>query len=395
MSDFAQAGSICTLQRLNDHHLPALEAELAGHAAGRPIALILPCHASELGSPALRHLCQELRGAHWLSQIVVSLNGLDAAAFTAARRIFGELPQPVRLLWTDAAPARESLGALLDRGAAELPLGKGLNVWAALGLLCAEGRAAVAVTQDCDVASFRRESLARLCAPCVHPRLPFAFAKMYYSRVTDRLYGRVSRLFFAPLLQAILRVAGHLPLLDFLLAFRYPLAGECALALPLARDLPCDPGWGLETAMLCEVFRHAEPEQVCQVDGGAGYDHKHQPALADGGLVAMCGEIARAGLTQLAAEGCTVDGRFRSALLGAYRREGAQALRRSEALALMNGLPFDAAAERAIVEAFASQLATEPGRPRPPLPAWSRLLRERPADAARFLEAADRTSASL
>ena len=104
------------------------------------------------------------------------------------------------------------------------------------------------------------------------------------------------------------------------------------------------------------------PAAVCQVDGGAGYDHKHQPALAEGGLPAMCGEIARTLLAQLAAEGCRVDASFRAALLGAFRRESEQALRRSEALALMNGLPFDAAAERAIVEAFAAQLDAPPGR---------------------------------
>ena len=74
---------------------------------------------------------------------------------------------------------------------------------------------------------------------------------MYYSRVTDRLYGRVSRLFLAPLLHALLRVAGHQPLLDFLLSFRYPLAGEVALTRELATTLPASSGWGLEIGSVC------------------------------------------------------------------------------------------------------------------------------------------------
>ena len=230
----------------------------------------------------------------------------------------------------------------------------------------------MAVTQDCDVASFRREGLARLCLPCVHPRLGFTFARMYYSRVTDRLYGRVSRLFFAPLLQALGRVAGHGPLLDFLLSFRYPLAGESALTLALARELPAAPGWGLETAMLCEVFRHAEPGHLCQVEGEAGYDHRHQPALAAGGLVSMCGEIARTLLAQFAAEGCRIDVGFRAALRSAFARESALALRRSEALALMNGLPFNPDEESAIVCGFAGALGEEAPLARP-LPPWSQL----------------------
>src|SRR5204863_692618 len=109
-----------------------------------------------------------------------------------------------------------------------VPAGKGRNVAAAFAHLAGSDCAIVA-TQDCDVASFRRADLARLCYAVAHPQLGYRFAKMYYSRVTDRLYGRVSRLFLAPLLHAVVRVAGHQPLVDYLLSFRYPLAGEVAL----------------------------------------------------------------------------------------------------------------------------------------------------------------------
>ena len=68
MSDFAQSGLICTLQRLNDAHLPALEEELVELVRTRPIALVLPCHGSDLQKPALRHLVSELLGAHGFSR---------------------------------------------------------------------------------------------------------------------------------------------------------------------------------------------------------------------------------------------------------------------------------------------------------------------------------------
>jgi glucosyl-3-phosphoglycerate synthase len=178
---------------------------------------------------------------------------------------------------------------------------------------------------------------------------------MYYSRVTDRLYGRVSRLFLAPLLHALVRVAGHQPLLDFLLSFRYPLAGEMAMTRELAAALPVSSGWGLEIGQLCELFRRADPREVCQVDGGAGYDHKHQPAAT--ALVEMAAEIARELFAQLAAEGLPDDAKFREAVAVAYRREAAHALRRSAALALVNALPFDEAVEREIVETFAARLS--------------------------------------
>jgi glucosyl-3-phosphoglycerate synthase len=373
MSDFSQPGAICTLQRLNETHLGAIEERLARAAAERPITLILPCLGADLAEPAFAHICAELRGAAWLREVIVSVNGGDAALIERARVELRGLP--ARILWNDGPELAPVYAELLGRDASELPHGKGFNVWAALGLLASEGAAAVVATQDCDVASFKRANLARLCLPCAEPRLGFRFAKMYYSRVSDRLYGRVTRLFFHPLLRALLRVSGHRPLLDFLLAFRYALAGEMAIERSLAESLEVHPGWGLEVATLCEVFRHAELGTVCQVDGGAGYDHRHQPLRPGGGLERMCGEISAAVLAQFEMEGLRLDRNGLATLAAAFEREGELALRRSEALAIMNDLPFDEEQERGIVVAFASRLALQPA-PRAVLPPWRAMMRE-------------------
>jgi glucosyl-3-phosphoglycerate synthase len=237
--------------------------------------------------------------------------------------------------------------------------GKGHNVHAAFQHLAQAGECEILATQDCDVASFRRVDLARLCYAVAHPQLRYEFAKAYYSRVTDRLYGRVSRLFLAPLLHAIVRVAGHHPLVDFLLSFRYPLAGEVALTRELAAALPASSGWGLEIGQLCEIFRRVDPREVCQVDGGTGYDHKHQPATT--ALATMAREIARELFTQLAAEGLANDAAFHAAVETAYRRESQHALRRSSGLAFINDLPVDVPAEVALVATFARQLGAGPG----------------------------------
>jgi glucosyl-3-phosphoglycerate synthase len=344
VSDFAQTGLICTLQRLNDSHLETIERDLAEFARERPIALVLPCHGADLEQPALRHLIGELSGARWIHEVVVSFNGVDAAGLARAEALFAELPMRRTFLWNDRP------GSPTDRLG-----GKGGNVQVAFRHLVAEGACAIVATQDCDVASFRRRDLARLCFALAHPQLGYRFAKMYYSRVTDRLYGRVSRLFLAPLLHALVRVAGHQPLLDFLLSFRYPLAGEVALTLELAATLPVSGGWGLEIGQLCEVFRRVDPREVCQVDGGPGYDHKHQPAAPS--LSAMAAEIANELFAQLHTEGLPNDATFRATIATAYRREATQALRRSADLARINALAFDESAEQAIVETFAARLA--------------------------------------
>jgi glucosyl-3-phosphoglycerate synthase len=372
MGDFAQSGLICTLQQLNETHLARIEAELPALTAARPVALILPCHEADFHGRAIHRLRDELRGAKWLSEIVVSMNGVNAMGATVVGAFFGALPQKVRVIWNDALP----LATLHTQLMGTPHFGKGLNVWAAIGLLSATSQPAVIMAQDCDVASFRRSSLARLCYACVHPELNFALAKMYYPRVTDRLYGRVSRLFLAPLLQALIRVTGHQPLLDFLASFRYPLAGEMALRRGLAESLPWESGWGLEIAGLCETFRRVDPREVCQVDGGSDYDHKHQPAQA--ALTAMCSAIAEALFAQLTAEGAVCDAAFRQALERAFRRESADARRRYAALARINALPFDSISEEKTAEAFAAVIASAAARPSPVLPAWETLRRERP-----------------
>jgi len=340
VSDFAQNGLICTLQRLNDSHLARIEAEVAELALDRPIGLVLPCHGRDLEQPAFARMVEELRGATFVREIVVSMNDVAPAAREVLPQRLEGLSQELTLLKNDAT-AGESAG-------------KGRNVRAAFAHLVAGGECEIFATQDCDVASFQRADLARLCYAVAHPQLGFRFAKMYYSRVTDRLYGRVSRLFLTPLLHAILRVAGHQPLVDFLLSFRYPLAGEVALTRDLAAALPKSSGWGLEIGQLCEVFRRVDPREVCQVDGGPGYDHKHQPAETS--LAGMAAEIARELFAQLAVEGLPNDAAFRAAVAAAYRREAAHALRRSASLALINALPFDEAVERGIVSVFAARL---------------------------------------
>lgn len=335
MADFAQSGLISTLQRLNEPHLPAIEKELEELGREKSIGLILPCHAGDLERPALAHIQAELAKAEFLSVVVLSVNGIEEADF---ERRFGA-----------RFSGRGSPCVLFNPPGG----GKGRNVLQAVRFLCKQ-QCDIIATQDCDVASFRRGDLARLCYAVAHPQLGFRYAKAYYSRVTDRMYGRVSRLFLAPLLHAIIRVAGHHPLIDFLLSFRYPLAGETAMTRDFAADLPLSDGWGLEIGQLCEVFRRLDPRDVCQVDGGSAYDHKHQPAAT--ALAQMAAEIAQELFTQLASEGLPSGHEFRSAVAKAYRREADHALRRSAALARINALPFDVIDETAIVQVFSDRL---------------------------------------
>jgi len=364
MSDFHQPGLICTLQRLAGGDAEKMEETLVALSREKPVTLVLPCHFSEIGKPALDHILDEISQVKFLREIIVSMNGMDAAGFSAARKYFARLTQsdqPHRILWNDGPALGAVYRRLTDAGLGAFVHGKGFNVWAAFGIVFAEGKSEIVVTQDCDVASFRRDMLSRLCFAALHPDLGYDYSKMYYSRVTDRIYGRVSRLFLTPLLHALVRVTGHHPLLDFLLSFRYPLSGECALRRDLAGSVSLCADWGLEIGLLCEVFRQVEPARVCQVDGGGNYDHKHQPlgagAGADSGLYKMARQIARALFTHLIDEGIAITGAFLPAAQSSYHRESRDALLRYRNLALINGLPFDTAAEQHAIELFSKALA--------------------------------------
>jgi glucosyl-3-phosphoglycerate synthase len=204
----------------------------------------------------------------------------------------------------------------------------------------------------------------------------------------------VSRLFLAPFLEALVRVIGHQPLIEFLRSFRYPLAGECVMRREVAAALQMEPGWGLEMRLLCEAFRHVEPQFIAQVDGGRFYEHRHQ-ALGDAGsgLFRMSKEIAETLFANLIDEGFPVCAQFMDALRESFSREVAEALRRSRHLALINrlhGADDDQDAALALTGAFdaaSREFMTGSSPSAAALPAWNQLFRQERRGVLRLFKA--------
>src|SRR5688572_20785869 len=71
MSDFFQTGAIATLHRLGQPDVLRLERELEKFSEETPMALVLPCHIREVGTPALNRILRELKGVTYIKQIVV------------------------------------------------------------------------------------------------------------------------------------------------------------------------------------------------------------------------------------------------------------------------------------------------------------------------------------
>lgn len=360
MADFQQDGTLLTLHRLGEPDLPLLEQELAGFSRDLPPALVLPCLGSDLAAPAFAAMLDELCGARYLSLVVLSLGKAGRKDLAKAAKLLEVLPQPSLILHNEGRALAQLMRDMEAKGLGLGPEGKGRAVWLALGLIMAHGGAQVAAVQDCDVVNYDRQMLARLLYPLLHPNLRCQFSKGYYARVNQRLYGRVTRLFVGPLIQALTDVLGPLPFLRFLAAFRYPLAGEFALSLDLARRLRLPGDWGLEMGLLAELWRRANPRRICQVDLADSYEHKHQALSHDDphkGLARMSQEIGRTLLAALATQGVDLSPGASRALLMAYRGRGEDTVEFYAAEAAINGLVFDAAEERLAVETFARSLA--------------------------------------
>lgn len=382
MSDFFQSGVITTLHQLGKPSLDRLETELGRFVKTRPVALVLPALYSEFEGPAMPGIVQELAKVKYLNEIVLVLDKAGGKEFGRAREFMAPVGTDVKIIHNDGKRISEIYETFARHGFNVGERGKGRSAWLAYGYVLAREQSQVIALHDCDILTYSRELLARLCYPVVSPLLDFVFCKGYYSRVSDKLNGRVTRLLVTPLLRALQQLVGCRDFLVFLDSFRYPLSGEFCMLADLARTnrIPWD--WGLEVGSLAEVYRNYSPRRVCQVDIAANYDHKHQQLSGDNaqqGLMKMTVDICKSIFRTLASEGVIFsDGLFKS-LLVAYLRLAEDTVAKYEADAAINGLRFDRHEEAMAVEAFtraiglASEAFMADPMSTPLIPNWNRV----------------------
>lgn len=382
MGDFHQTELISTLHRLRKDNVEKLEEGLREHSEHRPVALVLPCMYSELQGEALPKIVGELKNVDYVNQIVITIGRANAQEFRHAKDFFSVLPQRVRLIWDDGDRVTSLYRLLKENGLEVGGRGKGRAAWIAYGYVLAEESSKVIALHDCDILTYSRELLARLCYPVVNTNLDYEFCKGYYSRVTDRMYGRVTRLFITPIISAFKKILGHLPFLDYMDSFRYPLAGEFSMIADLARVNRIPSDWGLEVGVLAEVFRNVSPKRICQVGLCDNYEHKHQDISAhdpQGGLLKMCIDISKSLFRTLASEGTVFLPGLFNTLIVTYLRTAQDTIKRYDDDAAINSLIFDRHAEGVAVETFvkglriASRDFLEDPLGAPSIPNWNRV----------------------
>ena len=360
MSDFYQTGIITTLHRLGKPSLDRLEGELEQFTRQRPVALVLPALYSEFEGPAMPGIVQELAKVKYLCEVVLVLDKASEKEFQRVREFLSPITADIKIVHNDGRRILEIYDTLKRNGLDAGQRGKGRSVWLAYGYVVANAKCDVIALHDCDIVSYSRELVARLCYPVANPNLDYVFCKGFYSRVTNKMHGRVTRLLITPLVRSLQSLSGEHRFLKFLDSFRYPLSGEFAMSTDLARvnRIPWD--WGLEVGSLAEVYRNYSPRRVCQVDIADTYEHKHQSLSSEDpekGLMKMTVDICKSIYRTLASEGVMFSDGFFKSLSVAYLRQAEDTIMKYEADAAINGLEFDRHEEAKAVEAFTRAIA--------------------------------------
>lgn len=384
MGDFHQNGIITTLHNLRQRSVEDMEAELNRFKHVRPMGLVLPSLFSELVGPALGNIVDELTQVPYLNEIVIGLDRADCDQYQHALKYFSRLPQHHRVLWNDGPRLTAIDKKLRELDLAPTQLGKGRNVWYCYGYALASGKSEAIALHDCDIVTYDRSMLARLIYPVANPNFNYEFCKGYYARVaTNKIGGRVSRLFVTPLIRALKKVCGHNDFLDYLDSYRYPLAGEFSLRVDVINDLRIPSDWGLEIGVLSEMNRNYSTNRLCQVDIADIYDHKHQDLSSDDaqrGLSKMSVDIAKAMFRKLATNGEVFSNEKVRTVKATYYRIALDFIETYHNDAVINGLVYDRHSEEKAVETFAQNLMDageyflEKPMETPFIPSWNRVI---------------------
>lgn len=320
-------------------------------AAGRA-TVVVPMTARDHASLATERVFTELERVG-PDHVVVALRAASSQVENLVSWV-GRFDLDATVLWC-SAPDIESY--LADNGLGG-ETGKGRDVWLALGLAADSD---YVVVHDADAKTYRASHVRRLLYPLTEGK---EFVKGYYARVENsRLYGRLFRLLYAPIVRA-LRERHEAPILPYLDAFRYALAGEVAATGTLIETLRVPRGWGLEVATIGGAFEAAGFEGTAQVDLGI-HEHDHRSVGGSEGLGDMSREVGAALFDVLESAG--VDPNYET-LPPRYRNTARRFVDQYAADAGFNGLEYDPGAEREQIDTYAG--AIQPPATDDWLPAW-------------------------
>ena len=310
-----------------------MERELI--ASEKKIVVVVPCSMRHYRLGSIHHLIKQLQTISFLHSIVIVLSGPDAENEKNKNDPFSSIVY------------RSDLITVL---CASEP-GKGRALKVGFNYVHQQHQNdAVVVTLDADLQSFSSDFLLKLA----YPIAVFGghFNKGFYVRYSNnKLDGRLTRLLVFPLLYAISAQDPANDLLQWLLAFRYPLSGDVAFSSQLLPKLALADHWAYDISLLNSVYRSEQKLDVYQTELSENYEHLHRSVEKEGelGLMEVSKDIVGYLLTAF-----TLD---RPQLAADYFQLAKQYSEKYRKLALFNGLTYSQEAEGDLIKRIYSQIA--------------------------------------
>jgi glucosyl-3-phosphoglycerate synthase len=356
MADF-HINKLPTFSLLQNESCETMEEKVQKASAKIPVGVLIPALYRDLSSDAMRHIIEVLADTNYVRKIYISLDQSDKEDYLRAKKIVSPLGDKATLVWNDKPEVSE----IINRIEKQLPLGvrgKGRAVWTSLGYIIGKGEVSAIAFHDADIVTYDRDFLTRLLFPLMHLR--FQFVKGYYIRYDKKLYGRVTRLFYFPLVRTLKDIFGSTEFLDYMGDFRYPLSGEFATYISQARMMQYPSDWGIEVGLLGEIYRLVRELRICQIELTGRYDHKHQQVGSESekGLYKMASDIARTFFTHMASNGVSLNSEIFRTIRLTYLKHAREMVGFYESLAEMydNRIAFDFHEELKTVELFAGAI---------------------------------------
>ena len=379
MADF-HFNIVPTFSLLTGVEVDRMEEKLLCASKKIPAGVLIPALFRDLSGDAMQNIIKVLSETEYVKRVYIALDQADEEEYRKAKEIVAPLKDKASLIWNDS-PELKQVIAMIEEQLPLGPRGKGRAVWTALGYIIGKNEVAVIAFHDADIITYDKAFLSRLIFPVMN--LGFQFSKGYYIRYKTKFYGRVTRLFYFPLIRTLKDILGTTDFLDYLGDFRYPLSGEFATFVSQARLLRYPSDWGIEVGLLSEIYRIVRVSQVCQVELTERYDHKHQEVgtETDKGLNKMATDIARTFFSHLSSNGVILTRDMLSTIRLTYLRHARESVGIYESYAKIysNDISFDFHEELKTVESFARIIETASidfyqhiyGSPM--IPAWKRV----------------------
>jgi glucosyl-3-phosphoglycerate synthase len=350
------------LARIHDFDMDfdVLSERLHELAKDMPSGVIIPIIDQDLKSPVLAKMVDELNQCSYLKKVFIALSAKSEDSYEAAKRLFKNFKIPCEVVWCNKPEVDALFRDLKNNGLDVTGLsGKGKDVWIAMGIASLELHSFV--VHDADVLFYTKMLPTKMLYPVVEPKLDFFFSKGYYARINlenKKMYGRITRLFINPLLEAMQQKLSHRSkFVNYLQAFSYPLSGEMAIYSDLAMRLRIPSDWGLEVGLLAELYRNAAMERICEVDLGF-YDHKHKELKNNGLITTAQDNLITLLRTLTEIEGIEVSQPFLQSLQVMYRKIAQDKIRQYYADAMCNNLEFDRHQEESTVDLLSETISS-------------------------------------